>query len=295
MVFTNKKELTGLLGNPWANRLGLHVFRIIASDLMCWLRRLPFAALDYSAYKRFSQEGILVVEDFLEEDDFKLVFHEIYSGLENAPLLEPECAVGFGQKKFHQQGFDRYDGSSLNRFVHIENNSKINRALISKKMNKLTLVLFGLINKKTKYYIYELRHGDHQANHDRQKDTHKDTFHHTYKLWYFIEEVTLEAGALEYAQGSHRSTWARLKWEYQMSCQASQDKSHPNRGGAFRISDAELQKINTQPLRKLLVKANSIVIVDTRGFHRRGDAAMNAKRLSIYANFRPWAFWPFVH
>jgi hypothetical protein len=66
------------------------------------------------------------------------------------------------------------------------------------RLSLLTFALFGQFNWKSKYYIYELRHGDESINPDIQKQIHKDTFHHTYKLWYFIDEVTDEQGPFAY-------------------------------------------------------------------------------------------------
>jgi hypothetical protein len=158
-------------------------------------------------------------------------------------------------------------------------------------MHRLTLALFGMVNNPMRYFTYELRHGPEADLPDSQKETHRDTFHHTYKLWYFTEDVTLDSGPFEYCAGSHLSTAARLKWEYRRSVRAS-SRETPFRGGAFRASDDELQTMHYAPLQPVCVRANSLVIADTRGFHRRGFASPGTTRCGIFGYFRPWAFWP---
>lgn len=293
MILSNEKAFRGILGNPTANWWGLHIARILLSDLMLFLRRAPLSWLAFKHYRAFAKNGIVIIENFADANALPAIYQEVQTALKTQAITPDLGTVGFGQKHLHAHGFDRYDGSSLNRLVEIDQYPQLKALFSSNKMHKLTLALFGMLNRK-QYYVYELKHGDHTKNHDKQKDTHKDTFHSTYKLWYFVEDVTLEAGPFEYAYQSNRSTWKRLKWEYQMSCAASREPGHPNRGGAFRISQQDLAQI-AQPLTKVLVKANSLVIADTRGFHRRGDAPKGSSRISVYANFRPIAFLPFLH
>lgn len=295
LIFSNEKAFRDVLGSTIANYCGLHIFRMLLSDLSCFLRRIPFSWLAPNYYQELSRNGIVVIENFADKSCFQAISQEIQEALDSRLITPDDATIGFGEKIHYEQGFDRYDGSSLNRLVEINNYPSLLALVTSKKMNKLTLALFGMLNHKSKYYAYQLIHGDHTKNPDNQKYLHKDTFHSTYKLWYFVDDVTLDMGPFEYSYKSHKSTWQRLKWEYQMSCAVSVDKSHTNRGGAFKISAEELSKIQAKPPTKLIVKANSMVIADTKGFHRRGDAPIGSSRISLYANFRPLAFLPFVH
>lgn len=295
IIFSNEKSFRGILCNPLANRLGLHVLRILMSDFSCFIRKIPFILIAYRQHRKLAQDGVIIIENFADETEFQAICSEIKQALNSQAMTPDQNIFGFGQKNFYTHGFDRYDGSSLNRFVEIDQYPHLLSLVQSKKMNKLTLALFGMLNKTKKYYAYELIHGDHAKNPDSQKYTHKDTFHSTYKLWYFIEDISLDLGPFEYAYGSHRSTWQRIKWEYQMSCKVSSQQNHPNKTGSFRVSDEELEQMQiTKPI-SLLVKANSLVIANTKGFHCRGDAPIGSRRIGLYANFRPIAFLPFLH
>jgi len=77
----------------------------------------------------------------------------------------------------------------------------------------------------------------------------------------------------------------------------SLDKSRPevgDKGGSFRIENADMAAMKLRSPAKLTVSRNTLVLVDTKGFHRRGLAQDNTVRRGLYANLRPWAFLPIV-
>jgi hypothetical protein len=294
-IFSNKKDFTGILGNPVANRLGLHVFRIVLGHLVSFIRKAPFCLLERDLQKTFAENGVLVLENFLDEAAYVRVKGEVYQQIQALPPAPANTTQGFGPKLIHEQGFDRYDGDTLNRFAPISKNSDTMAFLLKNpRLSRLTLALFGLINRPEKYFIYELRHGDESRNPDIQKRLHKDTFHPTYKLWYFLDEVTDASGPFAYALGSHRLSLDSLRWEYQMSCAVASDENHPNQGGSFRASADDLQKMGLSPPCAFKLPPNTLVIADTKGFHQRCNGLEGASRISIYANFRPLAFLPFI-
>jgi hypothetical protein len=94
--------------------------------------------------------------------------------------------------------------------------------------------------------------------------------------------------------GSHRSSLRRLAWEYRRSVAPRGDRGHGN-GGSFRIAVGELPALGLPPPRQILCRGNSVVLVNTKAFHRRGVAPRDTVRRSLYANFRPRAFAPIVH
>ncbi len=291
-IFSNDKQFDGIIGNPLANRLGLHIFRILLSDGASFFRKLPFFFLEKEARKSLAKDGVIFIEDFLGNADYCLVRNEVHQQLDELPAAPANTETGFGKKLPHDNGFDRYDGGTLNRFANIKTGSATMNCFVrNPKLSRLTLALFGLLNRSSKYYIYELRHGDESTNPDIQKQIHKDTFHHTYKLWYFVDDVTEEEGLFYYSKGSQRSTVRNLTWEYRMSRTVSASE-HSNRGGSFRASAQDLQEMQNPLPSSVKIPANTLVIADTRGFHCRGMGLVGSRRISIYANFRPLAFLP---
>ena len=277
-----------IIGNPFLNRIGLHVLRIHLADFVLALRRLQVAG--FSRPKEFSQfkkDGILVLENFLPDDEFINLVNEIktsMSAADNNTPIQNYGDEGFGGKHNFEWGFDRYDGDTLNRFYDIQSHHLHTQDFLNnKRLKKITSLLSGTYHDHKKYFLYKLFHGAEDKNADSQKSIHRDTFHSAIKLWYFLEDVTDDHGPFHYAPGTHKMNKTRLAWEKKRSIQASKD----NKGGAFRISPEELSKQDGAELKSYPVKANTLVIADIRGFHCRGFAKENQERLSIYANIRP--------
>ena len=288
-VFSKDKSFAlPIIGSPLLNKCGLHTFRIRLADVLLQLRRFQVSGFSRPVeYAEFKQNGVLALKGFLPEAEFQQLLAEIKStmlAVDKDSPIQNYGDQGFGQKHAFDWGFDRYDGDTLNRFYSITDSQPHTRAFINNpRLKKLTSYLAGTYHDESKYDLYKLHHGKENQNADSQKLIHRDTFHSAIKLWYFLEDVKDEHGPFHYAAGSNRMTKDRLAWEKQRSIKHSLE----NKGGAFRISDSELKKLDDGKLKGYPVKANTLVIADIRGFHCRGAALENQDRISIYANIRP--------
>jgi len=293
-VLTSQKSFAlPIIGSVRLNRLGLHVARMKLANLMLGVRRFQISGLVRPAeYAQFKRDGILALENFLPEDDFAKLVAEVKATMQAADAqtpIEGYGEQGFGKKHNYPWGFDRYDGGTLNRFYTITAQQPATQQFVdNRRLKRLTSFLGGAYHDPGKYYLYKLYHGQEAVNADSQKAIHRDTFHSAIKLWYFIEDVKPEHGPFHYAPGTHRLSRKRLAWEKQRSIQASIE----NKGGAFRITPADLSTLGDGDLQPYPVKANTLVIADIRGFHCRGQALADQARLSIYANIRPAPFLP---
>lgn len=292
------------IGSPTLNRLGLHPARMLLSDLVYGLRCFPFLLLIPRLWLRLQRDGYVILPHFLTNKGFKAVAAEFQACSDQQRRLHPferQGEAGFGQPVQRSGGFDRCDGDSINRFIQISRQGSIDRLYCrSWKLSLLTLGLFGMINRRRKHSIYELVHGNETIHHDPQRDLHRDTFHHTFKTWFYIEDVGVDDGPTEYVPGSNTCSPSRLRWEREESLRksgsiATTGSGQPSKGGAFRIEHRDLIRIGHQDAQPLTIEANTLVIVDTRGFHRRGHSIPDTIRRSIYANFRPLAFLPILH
>ena len=285
------------IGNPFLNRLGLHKARIRLSGAILKLRRLQnFSRPKH--YEQFLRDGVVAIPDYLPKSVFESLKPEALQCFKAAeaetPLLTHMVSRGFGEKQALSSGFDRFDGGTLNRFLEISAERTPNCADFAKQLDLSQLYgkAAGSLAHPEKFWLYQTLHGDDQENPDDQKLTHRDTFHSAIKLWYFLEDVELEHGPLEYSVGSHRMTPERMQWEYDGSICASTIGIGRRRGGAFRASDADMAQMGFAPPIPLPVKANTLVLADIRGFHRRGHAKPGSQRHAIYANIRPHPFNP---
>jgi hypothetical protein len=151
-------------------------------------------------------------------------------------------------------------------------------------------------NRPPIYFIENIRqHVRETSQHDPQKDLHMDTFHPCVKAWLFLDDVTDRNGPFNYVPGSHKLTWARIKWEYGQSFIASTpDRENGNRywDGAFRVSLGDLKEMGYPKPISLEVPANTLVIANVRGFHCRGEATQSRHRRSIWMQGRDNPFFP---
>jgi hypothetical protein len=288
-IFSKDKSFAlPVIGNPILNKMGLHVFRIWLADLALKLRRLQVSGINCpDEFSEFHKYGVVTLENFLPKIEFDKLVTEIKSTMkdvDNKNSIQNYGEEGFGEKHVYDWGFDRYDGDTLNRFYKIKpQHSSTQKFLNNPRLQGITRYFSGTYHDPSKYDLYKLHHGSEQKNADSQKIIHRDTFHSAIKLWYFLEDVEEKNGPFHYAPGTHKMSKKRLNWEKNRSIQASQE----NKGGAFRISESELNNLGDGQLKSFPVKANTLVIADIRGFHCRGAALEHQDRISIYANIRP--------
>ena len=283
------------VGHPRLNRMGLHVARILLSDCCAAVRRLligrPF---DLEHLRTYRRDGILVIANALPEDQFRLIQDEARASVARSKRVCPPLdndKRGLSAVETFDGGREHFDGGSLNRFLDVDVQRMPATAafITSPWFVRLCEALSTWRIRAGDASVYWLRHGSEQSNHDIQKDCHKDTFHTTAKSWLFLETVTRDDGPLEYVPGSHRMTARRLRWEHRRAMAITSDVTM-NPGGAFRVSDAELDELGHGRPVAYAVEANTLVIADTRGFHRRGAALERRERLHIFASLRPWPF-----
>jgi len=83
-----------------------------------------------------------------------------------------------------------------------------------------------------------------------------------------------------------------LKWEYQKSVEGSSQENSYGSRGSLRVDEAELADIGLAAPQAFKVPANTLVIANTNGFHRRGAANEVSSRLEIWAYSRSNPFNP---
>ena len=216
-------------GNPWignqtANRLGLHLGRILVADAMDkvrWALHAPMPA-DRKWIKALREDGVVAIPDFLPGDEFHIVRDEVMGTIANSLMAYPPRineAQGFGSKEpFGGIGFDRFDGGTLNRFLNLtpEKTPSTLALVKSERFRRLYSAAQGRRFPLSAISLYYLRHGP-ETVHDVQKDFHRDTFHFTVKFWYFVKAVEPNEGPFMYVKRSNRTDQKRLAWEHEQA------------------------------------------------------------------------------
>jgi len=300
-LFSNSKDFTDTwVGNPKLNRLGLHTKRMRLANLASGVRRRLSGAKTDAWIRHFNDNGYVVAPGFLDKPEFESLYAQVKSltlqSIQDNPPSAP-TSKGFGTKQPFNGGFDRYDGSTLNRFLEIEHpNTEPMAAFVQDpRLDALCRAVSGFTLDASRLQIYLTVNGEEYENPDIQKVLHKDTFHSSLKFWYFLEDVKQEDGPFVYVPGSHKINAKRLKWEHPQALVACGELKDPDSlnddgGGSFRVNKNQLQDMGLPNPISIPVQANTLILADTLGFHRRGDAKPGTQRLALYGWRRPWPF-----
>jgi hypothetical protein len=114
----------------------------------------------------------------------------------------------------------------------------------------------------------------------RQYNFHVDKFYPNFKVWYFPFEVKEEDGPLGVFGGSHRCTVGKMRWVHERSVN-KKDWSRLH----YNVDDYEQPAASIGLLNPVTfaVPCNTLVVVDTRMFHRRTPAATGKLRFAFRA------------
>ncbi|MEM7427140.1 MAG: phytanoyl-CoA dioxygenase family protein [Pseudomonadota bacterium] len=287
------------IGNPaWVER-GLHGARMKAAERCAAFRRWQVSWRRNSHAERFGRDGYLVLSDFLPPAQFERLLAEVTRKVGEAERSDPpeqNMKPGFQPQCQRPWGYDRFDGGTLNRFIRSDPGltPEVLKFARDGRIANLARLIVGLPGNPANVRIYQTINGDETVNHDIQKDFHRDTFFSSMKYWFFLQDVEEDDGPFVFVPQSHRLDRKRLLWENAKAREAVEAKLTfgSAKGGAFRILEGEIAELGLPAPQSLTVRANTLVIADTLGFHRRGDAKPGTRRLSLYSSLRPMPFLP---
>lgn len=271
-------EANPFIGSERLNRRGLHAARVSLAHAMAARRRRRLAHLvspeDRAAYAR---DGFVMRPDFLPPDRFTRLVSELRAWRGDA--LEAMQ----GDTRHRKMALDPQALAAVPTL----------RAVIASPAWRGLIRYVGSLDSDPQVLLQTLVRPGGETSSDPQTRLHADTFHPTAKAWLFLTDVAEDAGPFSYAPGSHQLTPARLDWERRMSFTARAASDSDTREGSFRVAPAELAAMGFGPARLFPVKANTLLVADTFGFHARGPSLRPSMRVEIFAlgrrdPFRPW-------
>ncbi|PCI62085.1 MAG: phytanoyl-CoA dioxygenase [Kordiimonadales bacterium] len=268
-----------ILGSRTLNRLGLHAGRVLLADISArirWMMLSPLMPKDLRL--KYRRDGFVLIENFLSLPDVQKIRDEIktYSG--------PVRQMSQGDTATQRIMLDTAASTHL---------PVTSEAAHSKKLRNY-LAYCGAKWSHSVMYVQRIHNGFRKAAADPQKNIHSDTFHPTMKAWLFLEDVPEAKGPFTYVPGSARLTWARLKWEYRRSVNAASLNDKYSEKGSMRAEPKDFAELNLEGPKGITVKAGTLVIANTHGFHGRGQAEPGASRIELWAYSRnnPFSIWP---
>lgn len=119
-------------------------------------------------------------------------------------------------------------------------------------------------------------------NADATQNYHADVTYPSMKAWYYIEDVNEGQGATIYGEESHRLSLKRIKRDHKMSNIRSESKE------LYRKVEAEEHVINDLDMSEIELNApaNSLVLFNVMGFHKRGYFKTTKSRNTIQLCYR---------
>lgn len=268
-----------ILGSRRLNAAGLHLKRKQAAHALARWRRARLAnALPAELSEQFDRDGFIVLPDLLPEDDFRR--------LESAIL-----DTAFDCRE-HQQG------DTLTRRVAV-GPALLARlpelaALLDSARWKGVMAYVASTRSTPLYYIQTIAAGAADGPRDPQLELHADTFHPSLKAFLFLTDVPVDGRPLTYVAGSHRLTPHRAAWEHRRSTTVMTDCDRLSQRGSLRIAPDELAALDLPQPTPFSVPANTLVAIDTSGFHARADSDRPTLRVELWAYSRRTPFLPWT-
>ena len=272
-----------ILGSRRLNERGLHVARVRAAMAMAARRRRALASRVAPAHREaYARDGYVMIEDFLEPETFAAVTRELEGDFER---------------------FDMLQGATVTRRAMLDARDVAERpglraARADRRMTDLVryVASHGGQPLFTLQVVMALPSGD-DALADPQTMLHSDTFQPTAKSWLFLRDVGEDDGPFAYVPGSHRMTPERYAWEDALARDPHSIANRYSARGSLRIAADRLADLGYGEPRPMVVRANTLVVADTHGFHARSASPKRTTRLEIYGSLRrnPFLPWPGGH
>jgi len=249
------------------NARGLHVMRLILAHYVNYLSLTDSALQD-----KFLSEGLVVLEDFLSEQECEAVSSECVGFPVSNRVLDGENTIyNLDRAKYS------FTTGTMKRFY------KPVMSCLAREHDELANKLF--IGRT---FVQRLMNSP--SDDDVQKIFHSDVFFPALKFWYFPNEVLPESGAFEYVPFSAKLTDQLIDWHYQQSMRAAADdyeawRTYGHKEGSLRISEDEIDALGLKT-REVSCKPNTLVIGNVFGFHRRGQPKVETERIAIHGSVR---------
>ncbi len=267
-----------VIGSERLNRHGLHRRRVALAAAMSARRRAALAgSIDPAEREAFDRDGFVIRRNALPLDLLEAVRNEI--------ATVPRAAWQMRQ------------GQTVNRVMPlpVSADGSAVRALGAWVRTPAVSDLMGYAAGRSGHIVTSLQTiaVDPQLGEaDPQADLHADTFHPTAKFWLFLHDVGPDDGPFSYVPGSHRLTPQRLEWEHAQAIEATRHGDRHHAAGSFRLPESELSTLGYGAVEMFPVEANTLVVADTYGFHRRTPSRRPTIRTSLYGILRRNPFLP---
>jgi len=267
-----------------ANLLGYHILRILVFNIFYALRvrKVPQDEQAKKIYKQVMENGIAVFPNFFPGDIFLKIKEECDKSEkvilnERAPRMRRATLVRDGRKD-----------SNLVLKRYLASNIFINQ-IVSAVLRKDILVCPKVSFEETFYDEEDIG----KRSIDTQDQVHFDVSYPTVKCLYYLNDVDESNAAFEYARGSQKLTLKRLWMEYKMSIAFGRWSKNRQGEEPMEVSREALERQGRRVV-PIIGRANTMIIANTMGFHRRGAHKTIKPRHLIFVDYRELETFKFL-
>ena len=275
------------VGSVLENRLGLQIFRVLSKRVSRALRSPKISEEALPMVRTLERDGILVIPDFLDP----ALFDKVRLEFESASATVPPAAYK-----------DREDARLFRKQLRLADSPENFPVIRSTfQCNALldeiaSAVIRRPITRRPEVLLdtYQCMARDREDN-DIENILHADLHVPTIKMFFYLTDTNATNGAFVYAKGSHKLSLARLRHEYDLSVrEAKLDRGLKVDPQLVERRSSEVRNI-ISPASRLRMKvsetqacvaANTLVIANNMGFHRRGVFTSDRPRKALLINYR---------
>ena len=254
------------------NVLGFQGLRYVVGKLIFWFK-YNFFPIDKNNIKKFNQIlnlGFDSKTNFLSDYDFNKLKEEFFLAIDNS----------IDEKQGENISIQMDEGLEYKTLYINETFKDKYPTLFWFKNHSFIKDYFVTCEQKKDYDLYcrlEKILVKNDNTEDPNKDYHFDTFHNTFKCWLFIDKVEKSQGPFRYLPNSNKFSLKRLFFEWKESIKYSLDKKV---NASFRTNKNYKNKLDKKSV-LMQVNENTLVMANTHGLHRRGDASIGTTRYAI--------------
>jgi hypothetical protein len=262
-----------LIASQGLNRVGAQVLRMVVAHGIHRLVRKTAPDQVRQWCQSLEREGFLFLEDFLPGDAFAAIRDSSFALMADSQVRR--TTYKHGSTRVDHLDLLALDAERGRVFQPWLNDERIPALLGWAERRRVSAAAGFPVIERVRYGVSD--------EHDQENDLHSDTFFPTHKLWLYLQDVDEARGPLVFVPRSHGLSVGRVFWEYQNSV--------GQRQGARRITDDELRALGLSE-RSMSCRANTLVVANTCGYHRRSPGAFGQERLSLQMSFRTNPFLP---
>lgn len=277
------------VGSVLENRLGLQVARCLSRKVSFALRREPEPVRAPRAAETLRERGVVVLRDFLPPEVWQGVRAE-YDRLLARTDFDAYRKTG-GEEHSMRAVRSSLDDHAAHYPMTLQH---LGRHPVLLELAS-TVLRRDLRGKRARAdYLVLQRAAD--LDDDIENILHADVHYPTAKAFFYLDDVTERNGPFVYAPGTHKASWARLRYEYDMSVRKAKldrgDRDIPahlvrQRGVERRnVLAPEQRKAMDVAETPIVAPANTLIVANTMGFHRRGGFEPGQRRGIVLLNFR---------